>query len=207
MLECFIPRNFADGSLEVIDHANQIISEYQAQGFTLTLRQLYYQFIARDLFPNDRRWVNVGGDKWKRSQSVNATKNATPNYKWLGSIVNDGRLAGLIDWSAMEDRLRTVEFVPSWDDPESILDAVGDQYKEDLWAGQEYRPEVWIEKDALAGVIENVCRRWRVPHFACRGYTSQSAQYEAGKRFKNCIEKGQIPIVLHLGDTTRAVST
>lgn len=175
--ELFIERKFSEGSLGLIEHANSIIAEYQAQGFTLTLRQLYYQFVSRDLLPN------------KQSE-----------YKRLGSVINDARLAGLIDWEAIEDRTRNVRTVSTWTDPAEIVSAVADQYKEDLWDSQQHRPEVWIEKDALLGVIEPVCRRYRVPYFACRGYTSQSEQYRAGKRFEDVAYKGQVPIVFHLGD-------
>lgn len=175
--ELFIPRNFSDGSMALIEHANTIISEYQAQGFTLTLRQLYYQFVSRDLLANKQT-----------------------EYKRLGSVINDARLAGLIDWDAIEDRTRNVRTISTWNDPAEIIDTVARQYKEDLWDAQQYRPEVWIEKDALLGVIEPVCERYRVPYFACRGYTSQSEQYRAGQRFAETRERGQTPIVFHLGD-------
>lgn len=175
--ELFVERDFKDGSLAIIDHANAIIEEYQEQGFTLTLRQLYYQFVSRDLLPN------------RQSE-----------YKRLGSIINDARLAGMIDWSAIEDRTRNVRTVSSWDDPADIVTSAATSYREDLWADQKFRPEVWIEKDALVGVIEPACDRWRLPHFACRGYSSQSEQYNAGKRFAAVRSRGKVPIVLHLGD-------
>ncbi|NLS25740.1 hypothetical protein S2M10_07100 [Sphingomonas sp. S2M10] len=175
--EAFVARAFQRGSLAIIDQAIAIIDEYAEQGFTLTLRQLYYQFVARDLIAN------------KQSE-----------YKRLGSIINDARLAGLIDWSSIEDRTRNVRTVAAWDSPQSIIHAVAEQYREDLWSGQPQRVEVWIEKDALIGVVEPVCERWRVPFFACRGYTSQSEQYAAGKRFSALLDRGIEPIVLHLGD-------
>ena len=175
--ELFVPRNFSEGSLALIVAANQIIDEYQSEGFTLTLRQLYYQFVSRDLIENKQT-----------------------EYKRLGSIINDARLAGLIDWSSIEDRTRNVRTVTTWTEPAEIVKAVAAQYKEDLWDSQDHRVEVWVEKDALLGVIEPACRRLRVPFFACRGYTSQSEQYAAGKRFEEVIYRGQVPIVIHLGD-------
>lgn len=175
--EAFITRNFSPGSLALIEQANEIIADYEAQGFTLTLRQLYYQFVSRDLIPNKQT-----------------------EYKRLGSVINDARLAGLIDWDAIEDRTRNVKRTSTWSSPAAVLGAVADQYKENLWARQDYVPEVWIEKDALVGVIEGVCREYRVPFFACRGYTSQSEQYAAGKRFERIREEGRFPVVLHLGD-------
>jgi hypothetical protein len=164
-------------TVAVIGKANGIVAEYQALGFVLTLRQLYYQFVARDLIAN-----------------------TLAEYKRLGTIIKSGRRAGLIDWDAIEDRTRNVRRLPSWSDPSEIIDDLAGHYREDVWAGQIYRPEVWIEKDALVGVIEGVCEEFRVPHFPCRGNNSESEQYKAGKRFADCRQKGLTPIVLHLGD-------
>jgi hypothetical protein len=175
--EAFTENTFRGSSLDIIQKANTILAEYDAQGLVLTLRQLYYQFVARGLTPN------------KQSE-----------YKRIGRIISDARLAGLVDWSLMEDRTRNLQAVTSWSSPASIVEAVADQYKEDLWATQKYRPEVWIEKDALVGVIEQVCRELRVSYFACRGNVSQSAQYEAGHRFRAYRRKGQIVRVFHFGD-------
>lgn len=52
MREQFIAKKFAAKSKAVVERANGIIAEYEAQGFTLTLRQLYYQFVARGFLPN-----------------------------------------------------------------------------------------------------------------------------------------------------------
>jgi hypothetical protein len=176
--EQFKIQKFQKATLAVIQQANVIIDEYAERGFTLTLRQLYYQFVARGL---------VG-------------ENSQREYKRLGAIISDARLAGLVDWDAIEDRTRYVRRLSSWDDPADIINGAAKQYREDLWSGQRWRPEVWIEKDALVGVLEGVCEEYRVPHFPCRGNNSQSAQYEAGKRFVRHLAGGLTPIVLYLGD-------
>lgn len=175
--ERFIIKKFNRSSQEIIAQANEIIVDYQRMGFSLTLRQLYYQFVARAIIPNKQT-----------------------EYKRLGQIINNGRLAGLIDWNAIEDRTRNVRQTAMWSSPQSILDAVAEQYQENPWDTQRYAPEVWIEKDALVGVIEPTCNRMRVPFFACRGYTSQSEQYRAGKRFAAAQRQGKQPVVFHLGD-------
>lgn len=169
--------NFREETLDIITQANDIIEDYLLQGFTLTLRQLYYQFVAKGLIPNTEG-----------------------SYKRLGSIINDARMAGMLDWSAIEDRTRWLRELPHWDDPTDILKACAKQYRIDLWRDQKYRPEVWIEKDALIGVIEKVCNQYDVPFFACRGYMSQSEQWRAGQRFDKYLMKGQCPVVYHLGD-------
>ncbi|MBA3548819.1 MAG: hypothetical protein H0T76_20240 [Nannocystis sp.] len=177
MKEKFKDINFRQDSRVIIQRANVIIAEYQARGFKLTLRQLYYQFVARDLLPN------------KQSE-----------YKRLGGIIDNARQAGMIDWSAIEDRTRNLKKESVWRSPAQILMAVADQYREDWWAKQPIYPEVWIEKDALTGVIEGVCQEYQVPYFACRGYASQSEMYDAAKRLQNIKRNGRQPVIFHLGD-------
>lgn len=173
----YVEKSLSAAKLAVIQKANEIIREYQEAGFVLTLRQLYYQFVSRDLLPNKQT-----------------------EYKRLGDIIADARLAGLIDWSAIEDRTRELATIPSWRSPEDIVESCATQFNLDRWKGQKYRPEVWIEKDALLGVIEPTCRRLDVPYFSCRGYTSMSSLWQAGRRLMGYIENGQIPVILHFGD-------
>jgi hypothetical protein len=169
--------NFRAKALGMIQTANEIIAEYAAQGFDLTLRQLYYQFVSRDLIPNTQK-----------------------DYKNLGSIINDARLAGMIDWETIVDRTREVRSLSHWNGPEEIIEAVSEQFNVDRWKGQKYRPEVWIEKDALVGVFERVCRELDVPLLSCRGYTSQSEMWGASQRMLRHRRGKQTPIVFHFGD-------
>jgi len=173
----YVDKRIGPARLKVIETANRIIAEYNAQGFQLTLRQLYYQFVARDIIPNN--------DK---------------EYSTLGGIINDGRLAGLIDWNAIIDRTRNIKSIAHWTDPTEIVDAVASQFRIDKWSTQPYRPEVWIEKDALAGVVEGVCQELDVPYFSCRGYTSQSEMWAGAMRMQKHCRAGQSPLVLHFGD-------
>jgi len=175
--ESFETIKLQEKSLVLIEKANAIIDEYQRRGFRLTLRQLFYQFVSRQ-----------------------AIGNTLAEYKRLGIVVKNARRAGLIDWGTIEDRTRNVQRLSTWQAPSSIIEDCAAQYREDLWESQVFRPEVWIEKDALLGVIEGVCEEFRVPYFACRGNNSESEQYKAGKRFQDHLARGLTPIVLHLGD-------
>lgn len=172
MFQKFINKNFRAATLAMIDQANEIINEYAAQGYSLTLRQLYYQFVARDLITN-----------------------TVKSYNKLGNIINDARLAGLVDWAAIEDRTRNVNDAPRWDNPADAVNAVLQQYRTDVWENQPRRVEVWIEKNALTGVIHRTCRALDVPYFACIGYVSQSEEYSAYRR-----SLFQPLTILHLGD-------
>ena len=155
----------------------QVVDDYAAQGYQLTLRQLYYQLVARDLIPNEHRW-----------------------YKKLGDVVSNGRLAGLIDWSAIVDRGRVPIMQPQWNGPADILRQAANQYRLDRWEGQENYVEVWCEKDALTSVLEPVCERYHVPFLANRGYSSVTAIYEAAGRIARAVRRGQRPVVIYLGD-------
>lgn len=177
MKEAFIEKNFKERTLKTIAQANQIIEAYQAQGYMLTVRQLYYQFVSRDLIPNNQR-----------------------EYNKLKKTISDARLAGLIDWSAIEDRTRYLRKNSHWDSPAAILDSAIKSFAIDKWEAQPYRPEVWIEKDALIGVIEDTCTTYDVPYFACRGYSSQSEQYKAALRVRRNQRDEQTTVILHLGD-------
>jgi len=174
---CYVSRRFGADAQGMIDQANAIVDEYAGQGYDLTLRQLYYQFVSRGLIAN------------KLSE-----------YKRLGSVINDARLAGLIDWNRIEDRTRNLEKNSSWNDPADAVAAIADQYAIDRWANQPYRPEVWIEKDALTGVIEGVCTELDVPYLSCRGYTSQSEMWRGAMRLQRWAKAGQTPFIIHLGD-------
>ncbi|KKN90034.1 hypothetical protein LCGC14_0231460 [marine sediment metagenome] len=161
----------------VVAKAIDIIDEYEAKGYILTLRQLFYQFVSRDLLPNDQE-----------------------SYNKLGDIIKNARMAGFINWTSLEDRTRFVRENQHWDNPMEILESARRGYAIDKWANQTTRIEVWIEKDALVGVIEGICVQLDVPYFSCRGYPSASEVWKAGQRFNQYIKDGQKVVVLHLGD-------
>jgi hypothetical protein len=176
-VEAFITRKFHKATLAEIEHANAIIAEYEERGFVLTLRQLFYQFVARALIANLQN-----------------------EYKRLGRIVSDGRRAGLIDWASIEDRTRNLSIWRSYQNPEDAVRELAEGYIENPWRRQPAYIEVWIEKEALIGVIEPVCARWRLPSFPARGNGSDSELYRAAKRFADALLAGRRPLVLYLGD-------
>ncbi len=175
---------FRQTTTEMIDRASQIIQAYQAQGLDLTLRQLYYQFVSRN-------WI-ANNDK---------------EYNKLGNVISDARMAGLIDWDAIVDRTRYVREQSHWGSPADIVAACAGQFRLDKWARQPNYIECWIEKDALVGVIEGVCRQHDIPYMACRGYASASEVWRAGhnrirrelqRDHDGCVQREAT--VLYLGD-------
>lgn len=168
--------NFRQSSLDLIRLVNEVISEYKTQGYELTLRQVYYQLVARGYIPNNER-----------------------SYKNIGNLINDGRLAGLIDWYAITDRTRNLRGNSHWNTPSSVIASAKYSYLLDKWDGQPNYVEVWVEKDALVDVVGQACRGLDVPYFSCRGYTSQSEMWSAAQRFLRQREREQ-RLIIHLGD-------
>lgn len=162
----------------VVTQANTICAEYANQGYDLTLRQLYYQFVARDLIPNNQK-----------------------SYKRLGTIIDNARLSGLMDWNYIVDRTRNVYRTDGDDEsPRDAIEAMAAGYARRLWEDQPNHVEVWVEKEALAGVVERAARETGVNYFSCRGYVSQSEMYRAGMRFRRYKSLGKSCHVIHLGD-------
>ncbi len=167
---------FSQDSLRKISLCNEIIDEYLAQGLRLTLRQLYYQLVTR-----------------------NAIRNVEQEYKNLSRLVSDARLAGLLDWAAIEDRVRVPRLPTEFGSLEELVQAALASYRLPGWKGQKRYVELWVEKDALAGVLEPLAREFHVTLMVNRGYSSQSAMYEAARRFQRN-ELKESSLLLYLGD-------
>lgn len=197
MKQQYLYFNFHKPTLALIATLDSLIADYVAQGFMLSVRQLYYQCIARDIFPET--WIDAA---YNKKQGLPAdTKNTLKNYKRLASILNDARLAGLLDWDAIEDRGRRVKMRNRYQSGKDVLDIAVTGYHMDHWEGQKRRVFVIVEKDALSDVLSGPCYRWDAPLLAARGYPSVSAlRSMALTHFIPAIEEGQEPVILHLGD-------
>ncbi|MEE8608955.1 MAG: hypothetical protein V3S55_15230 [Nitrospiraceae bacterium] len=174
---CYRAHRFNSAAQTTVDQANEIIREMREQGYVLTLRQLYYQFVARDLIPNENR-----------------------EYKRLGRLVTRARESGVMDWQAIEDRDRSAYGTNTEEDPTQVIDGIEHGLVFDQWARQDTYLEVWVEKSALEGVVARPCNRFHVTYMACRGYLSASAAWRSGLRFQNAIADGKRPVLIHLAD-------
>lgn len=177
MRENFVDKDFGPEALAMIHKINGILADYAQQGYDLSLRQLYYQLVSKNVIDNTER-----------------------SYKNLGNLVSDARLAGLIDWDMIKDRGREMVKNPHWGTTKDFIESVAPQYRFDLWEDQENYVEVMVEKQALEGVLTPVCRSLDVPFTANKGYSSSSALYEASKRFLARARQEKNLYVIYLGD-------
>jgi len=177
MREAFIDKKFSAGHRRLIGQMEVVIAEYLVQGYRLTLRQLYYQLVARAMVPNNPL-----------------------SYKRVGYVLSDARLAGLVDWDSIVDNGRSTAQNAHWERPgDIVIDAAG-WYRRDLWADQEFYLEVFAEKDALSEILGPACARWDVPYSANKGYSSSSALRAAGRRLEAALDEGRRVRIIYLGD-------
>jgi hypothetical protein len=183
----YLNKKIRQVGLDQITQINGIVDEYQRQGYKLTLRQLFYQLVSRDLIENTVR-----------------------SYKNIGNLVNDGRMCGLIDWDAIEDRTREAHDayglqrihehnVNIRDIKRAVLFEIEGYYLHS-WTKQPYYVEVWVEKSALEGIVKSATEFHHAPYLATRGYPSITLLKDAAERFTGHSQDGQSCVVIHLGD-------
>jgi len=175
-------------SYTLIEHADNILSEYRGT-YEITLRGLYYQFVARDLFP----------ESWQDPKT--GSTNNQKSYDKLGKLLTDARYAGLIDWDDLRDNTRELTGDHyNYDAPARMLKDYANNYLRDLWQEQDVRLELWFEKDAIEGVAGPAARRFGVPYYSTRGYSSVTAIKDRADEFANIIAGGQGVMILDLRD-------
>lgn len=189
-------KRFGHESQIVIDRCNTVIEKYMDQGITMTLRQLYYQMIAQDFFPSS--WIDAAYNA-KNGLSAD-TKNTIKNYSKLSKLISDARLAGLVDWDAIEDRGRRPQRAAEWESIQSGVDSLVAQFRLPRWEDQENYVELWVEKDALASVLWPIAHRHHITLMVNKGYSSQSAMWTSANRFITASEAGKFLTLLYLGD-------
>ncbi|RLC83552.1 MAG: hypothetical protein DRJ03_16870 [Chloroflexi bacterium] len=177
MKKAFKVKKFRGASLELISTCNDILHSYEQQGYDLSLRQLYYQLVSKDLVPNTQK-----------------------SYSRLGDIASDARLAGLMDWDMIVDRGRSTVRNSHWESPAEILQTCASSFQIDKWEDQPYHVEVMVEKQALEGVIIPVCSKLDVSFTANKGYSSQSFMYRKGQQLNAYASSGKKIVAIYLGD-------
>lgn len=141
----------------IAERAQEIVEAYSG---AVTVRQIYYRLVASNVIPNTE-------------QSYNRVKE----------IIGNARKSGLIPWDKVEDRNREIVKPAVWASPTEFKSDVRHWYDEDRWQLQPRRVAVVIEKKALAGLVQPICRRWQVPFVAASGYGSLTLMKDAAQAF------------------------
>jgi len=170
-----LSKNFRKDTMLLLEKIVVMVDDYERKGYRMTLRQLFYQLVSHDILPNDQK-----------------------KYKKLSTIIKDARMAGLIDWDVIEDRIRIPTMPSEFENISHLVKAAISSYRRDRWENQGCYVEVWVEKDALSGILEPMTRKYHVHLLVNRGYSSTSALHESVLRIKQ--QQDKECVILYLGD-------
>ena len=145
-------------SLKLLTQVQEIINSYD---FALTLRQIYYQLVARQIIPNEQRY-----------------------YKKLSRLCVAGRDEGILPEEGFADRLREVDKLGSWLNLNEFMQTVRRSYRKDKWQNQDSYLEIWTEKDALRSVLTEITYKYDVALMVARGQLSRTEVYRTAERYR-----------------------
>lgn len=134
-----------------------ILAEYHP----MTVRQVFYQMTSRGYMPKIEK-----------------------SYRTVSRLLSEMRLSRVIPFGFISDNTRWMRKPKTFDSVEDMLRINKDAYRRSLWTQQPVYVEVWIEKEALAGVLVDVTSEWDVPLMVTRGYASLSYLYEAAQIYE-----------------------
>lgn len=141
--------------------------------YPMTVRQVYYQLVSRQVLENNKS-----------------------EYQRLSNALVYARQEGIIPWDWIEDRIRRPKVISYWDNLQDFLETVRNSYRKSPWEGQNYYVEVWLEKDALSGIFEEILSYYRIILNVGRGYDGWSSIYLASQR----LGSGENCVILYFGD-------
>ena len=152
------------------DEIYRIVEEMQP----MTVRQVFYQATVRGI-------VDKNEKSYDKVQQVLAKMRRDKTMRF--------------DWIVDNTRDRNHPF--TFDSVEDALEYTARNYRKSLWQDADAYVEIWLEKDALAGVIEPITHKYDVSLMVARGYSSLSFLYEAAQE----IDDKSCPVyIYHLGD-------
>ncbi len=140
----------------------------------MTVRQVFYQATVHSLVEK----TEAGYTK-VQTDLVAMRRNGVLPYGWLA------------------DNTRWQRKPATFDNIQEALEDTARFYRKSLWAAEDCYVEIWLEKDALSGVIYPVTAMYDVPLMVARGYASLSFLHSAAEH----ISELNVPIyIYHLGD-------
>jgi hypothetical protein len=125
----------------------------------MTVRQVFYQMVSRGLI-----------------------EKTEAEYKnTVVRLLTDMRISGELPFGWIADNTRWQRKPLTFSSMEAAIRRTAECYRRSLWDDQEVHVEIWLEKDALSGVLYEETASWDVPLMVTRGYPSVSYLYEAAE--------------------------
>ena len=145
-----------------------------AEMHPMTVRQVFYQATVRGLV-----------DK------------SEAGYSKVQGNLSIMRRSGMLRYDWLADNTRWQRKPQTFDSVQEAFEDAAHFYRKALWTDINAYVEIWLEKDALSGVIMPVTEVYDVPLMVARGYASLSFLYEAGSYINDLTVPAYI---YHLGD-------
>jgi len=109
------------------------------------------------------------------------------------------RRAGDLPYGWLVDNTRWQRKPQTFGSVEEALRETAELYRKALWNDVDQYVEIWLEKDALSGVIYPITSLYDVPLMVARGYASLSFLHE-GAEYIRALDDGVSTYIYHLGD-------
>lgn len=164
-----------------------LVNEILAQYTEATIRQIYYRLVSPPY------------------QYMAKTRSM---YTSFDRMLTRARECGDIDWQKIVDRSRSViRASGGWTSPQAFLEAVKDNLRDyhehyaiDMWANQNYKLKILIEKDALAQIIAGEALPYQVDAVPGRGYNSFTQLKQQAVELVQGLDVDKSMTVLYFGD-------
>jgi hypothetical protein len=140
----------------------------------MTVRQVFYQATVRGII-----------------------EKSEPGYIKVQTDLTLMRRAGALPYGWLVDNTRLQRKPRTFNGVEEALLNTAKFYRKDLWVDADAYVEIWLEKDALSGVIYPISSMYDVPLMVARGYASLSFLHSAAEYINGLV----VPTyIYHLGD-------
>src|SRR6516225_8227881 len=157
-----------------VEARRQALLEIIEAGHPMTVRQVFYQATVRDL-----------------------VEKAESGYSKVQTDLTVMRRSGDLPYYYLADSTRWQRKPRTFNGIEEAFQHTAQFYRKSLWADAGSYVEIWLEKDALSGVIYPVTSMFDVPLMVARGYASLSFLYSAAEYINTLAVPAYI---YHLGD-------
>jgi hypothetical protein len=158
-----------------VDERRDAIYEIVAEQWPMTVRQTFYRAAVRGVVEKSER----PGYGMVQTDLVLMRRNGRVPYSWLTDSTR---------WQRKPNTYRSVK---------EALSETATLYRKALWTDVGAYVEVWLEKDALAGVIYPITSQFDVPLMVARGYASLTFLHEAAEYIASLDRPA---FIYHLGD-------
>lgn len=158
-----------------VQAVRQALYDTLAADHPMTVRQVFYRLVSTGVID-------------KTESEYNST---------VGRLLTDMRVGGQIPFGWVADNTRWMRKPRTFDSLEDALHATAATYRRSLWTHADAYVEVWLEKDALAGVLLEETAPYDVPLMVTRGYASLSYLHEAAETIQAV---GKPTFIYYCGD-------